>query len=113
MKKLIHRIIMAAVALIMSAGAQAQQITIEDVAGGKFRPASIRSVRPLDIDGESYASISADGARIEKCSFKTGEVTEVLFDKSTARGANINIVEGYIISPDGKNILIETDRTPI
>lgn len=113
MKKLIHRIIMAAVALIMSAGAQAQQITIEDVAGGKFRPASIRSVRPLDIDGESYASISADGARIEKCSFKTGEVTEVLFDKSTARGANINFVEGYIISPDGKNILIETDRTPI
>ena len=113
MKKLIHRIIMAAVALIISAEAQAQQITIEDVAGGKFRPASIRSVRPLDIDGESYASISADGARIEKCSFKTGEVTEVLFDKSTARGANINIVEGYIISPDGKNILIETERTPI
>lgn len=113
MKKLIHRIIMAAVALIMAAEAQAQQITIEDVAGGKFRPASIRSVRPLDIDGESYASISADGARIEKCSFKTGEVTEVLFDKSTARGANINFVEGYIISPDGKNILIETDRTPI
>ena len=113
MKKLIHRIIMAAGALIISAEAQAQQITIEDVAGGKFRPASIRSVRPLDIDGESYASISADGARIEKCSFKSGEVTEVLFDKSTARGANINIVEGYIISPDGKNILIETDRTPI
>ena len=113
MKKLIHRIIMAAVALIMSAEAQAQQITIEDVAGGKFRPASIRSVRPLDIDGESYASISADGARIEKCSFKTGELTEVLFDKSTARGANTNIVEGYIISPDGKNSLIETDRTPI
>lgn len=113
MKKLIHRFALAAMAVMMLAGAKAQQITIEDVAGGTYRPATIRNVSPLAIDGESYASISADGARIEKCSFKTGEITEVLFDKTAARGASISGVEGYVISPDGKNILIETDRTPI
>ncbi len=113
MKKLIHRFALAAMAVMMLTGAKAQQITIEDVAGGTYRPATIRNVSPLAIDGESYASISADGARIEKCSFKTGEVTEVLFDKTAARGASISGVDGYVISPDGKNILIETDRTPI
>lgn len=113
MKKLIHRFALAAMAVMMLTGAEAQQITIEDVAGGTYRPATIRNVSPLAIDGESYASISADGARIEKCSFKTGEITEVLFDKTAARGASISGVEGYVISPDGKNILIETDRTPI
>lgn len=113
MKKLIHRFALAAMAVMMLTGAKAQQITIEDVAGGTYRPATIRNVSPLAIDGESYASISADGARIEKCSFKTGEITEVLFDKTAARGASISGVEGYVISPDGKNILIETDRTPI
>ena len=113
MKKLIHRFALAAMAVMMLTGAKAQQITIEDVAGGTYRPATIPNVSPLAIDGESYASISADGARIEKCSFKTGEITEVLFDKTAARGASISGVEGYVISPDGKNILIETDRTPI
>lgn len=113
MKKLIHRFALAAMAVMMLTGTKAQQITIEDVAGGTYRPATIRNVSPLAIDGESYASISADGARIEKCSFKTGEITEVLFDKTAARGASISGVEGYVISPDGKNILIETDRTPI
>ncbi len=113
MKKLIHRFALAAMAVMMLTGAKAQQITIEDVAGGTYRPATIRNVSPLAIDGESYASISTDGARIEKCSFKTGEITEVLFDKTAARGASISGVEGYVISPDGKNILIETDRTPI
>ena len=113
MKKLIHRFALAAMAVMMLTGAKAQQITIEDVAGGTYRPATIRNVSPLAIDGESYASISTDGARIEKCSFKTGEITEVLFDKTAARGASISGVEGYVISPDGKNILIETDRTLI
>ena len=40
-------------------------------------------------------------------------MTEVLFDASEARGATIRAVEGYIISPDEKNILIETNRQQI
>lgn len=103
-------------AALMIAGsaqqASAQQVTLEDVTTYRYAPKSIREVRPL-ADGESFASLSADGTRVEKCSFKTGEVTDVLFDAATARGASIDNVAGYIISPDGKAMLIETERTKI
>ncbi len=92
--------------------AQAQQISLDDVTTYRYAPKSIRSVRPL-ADGESYASVSDDGRRIEKCSFKTSEVTDVLFDVATARGASLESIDGYVMSPDEKNILIETERRSI
>lgn len=104
---------MAAMAIVGAVQmASAQQITLEDVTSYRYAPRSIRAVRPL-ADGESYASASDDGKRIERCSFKTGVVTDVLFDAESARGAKIGRVEGYIISPDEKTMLIETERTPI
>ena len=90
----------------------AQQITLDDVVNYKYAPKSVREVSPL-ADGESYACVSEDGKRIERCSFKTGEVTETLFDVETARGGGVRYVGGYIMSPDEKNILIETNRTSI
>ena len=64
-------------------------------------------------DGESYSCVSDDMRKIERCSFKTGEVVETLFDAAEARGASVRRVEGYIMSPDEKNILIETNRERI
>ena len=90
----------------------AQQITLDDVVNYKYAPKSVREVSPL-ADGESYACVSEDGKRIERCSFKTGEVTETLFDVDTARGGGVRFVIGYIMSPDEKNILIEASRTSI
>lgn len=113
MKRIILNIMMAAMAIVGSVQmASAQQITLEDVTSYRYAPKSVRAVRPL-ADGESFASVSTDGKRIEKCSFKTGDVTDVLFDASTARGAKVESVEGYIISPDEKTMLIETERTSI
>ncbi len=113
MKKFILRKVMVAAALMMAAASvSAQQITIDDMMNGKYSPRSVREVRPL-ADGESYACVSEDYKRIEKCSFKTGEVVETLFDVTTARGGAVRYVEGYIMSPDEKNILIETNRTDI
>lgn len=90
----------------------AQQITLEDVANYVYYPSAVREVRPM-ADGESYSCVSDNGQRIERCSFKTGETVEVLFDVATARGGAVRYVEGYIMSPDEKNILIETNRTRI
>ena len=90
----------------------AQQITLDDITKWKYSPESVSEVRPL-ADGESYSCLTDDGQRIERCSFKTGETVEVLFDVAEARGANIRYVEGYIMSPDEKTILIETNRTPV
>lgn len=90
----------------------AQQITLDDIMNYQYLPKRVKEVRPL-ADGEGYACVSDDGRKIERHSFKTGEVLEVLFDAADARGAAVRSVEGYIMSPDEKNILIETNRTPI
>lgn len=113
MKHSFLRNMMAVMALLgVSAAVYAQQITLTDIVDGKYAPRAVREVRSL-ADGESYSCVSEDGLKIERCSFRTGEVTEVLFDASVARGAAIRKVEGYVMSPDERNILIETNRTPI
>lgn len=90
----------------------AQQISLGNILRGEYSARSVREVRPM-ADGESYSCLSDDRRKIERCSFKTGEVVETLFDAGTARGASIRYVEGYIVSPDEKTILIETNRTRI
>ena len=113
MKNRMTRKMLAAAAFSLTAiVAFAQQITLDDVVDYKYSPASVRGVKPM-ADGESYSCVGEGGKSVEKRSFKTGETLEVLFDASTARGASIRAVEGYIISPDEKNILIETNRTRI
>lgn len=113
MKNIMTRKMFAVVALWLTVAAvSAQQITLDDVVNYKYYPKSVRGVKPM-ADGESYSCVSDNRQSIEKHSFKTGEVTEVLFDASEARGATIRVVEGYIISPDEKNILIETNRQQI
>lgn len=113
MKNRMTRKMLAAAAFSLTAiVAFAQQITLDDVVDYKYSPASVRGVKPM-ADGESYSCVGEGGKSIEKRSFKTGETLEVLFDASTARGTSIRAVEGYIISPDEKNILIETNRTRI
>ena len=85
---------MAVMALLgASAAVYAQQITLTDIVDGKYAPRAVREVRSL-ADGESYSCVSEDGLKIERCSFRTGEVTEVLFDASVARGAAIRRWKG-------------------
>ena len=60
-------------------------------------------------DGESYLQLSADGQRVVRSSFKTGKEVETIFDASTAHGAKLSSIDGYIMSPDGKRLLIQTN----
>ena len=89
-----------------------EKLSLKDITQGKFRPKTMKEVRPL-ADGETYAQISEDGKRIVSYSFRTGKEAGVLFDAATARGASISKVDGYILSPDGRRILIQTDTKPI
>ena len=84
-----------------------EALELKDIVNGKFRGESMASVEALS-DGESYIQISSDGKQLQKYSFKTGKQTGVLFDANTARGAKVERVEGYIVSPDMKRILIQT-----
>jgi len=88
------------------------KLILNDITSGEFRESSISVVQPLS-DGESYAQMSNDGKRIIQYSFKTGKEVSVLFDTSTAKGAQIDYIDGYIISPDGQRLLIQTNTERI
>ena len=95
--------------------AQAQQadLTLADVAAGKYYPQYVYGINPLS-DGESYTQLSSDGQRIVRHSFKNDKELDVLFDASTARGdAKLKAIDGYIISPDGRRILLRTQTKSI
>ena len=89
-----------------------EKLSLKDITQGKFRSKTMTEVRPL-ADGETYAQISDDGKRIVSYSFRTGKEAGVLFDAATARGASISQIDGYILSPDGRRILIQTNTNPI
>ncbi len=98
-------------AVLVCAFAQ-QKVTLQDVANGTYRPQNIYGIKPM-LDGEHYTQISADRKRIVKYSFKDGKETETLFDVSTARDCPIKTFDDYIMSPDEKLILIQTETKPI
>ena len=84
------------------------ELTLKDIVRGSFRSQRMAALTPAP-DGETYLQISADGQRIEQYSFKTGKLVGNLLDLATAHGAKVERVEGYIMSPDGKRMLIQTE----
>ncbi len=89
-----------------------QKLDLKEMTSGKFRAKYLSAVKPMS-DGESYTQISADGKKIEIHSFRTGEQTGVLFDKDNVQGVSIGNIDGYIMSPDGKRILIQTETKAV
>ena len=93
---------------LMAAG----ELTIKDVTGGKYYAKTLSAVTPLP-DGDSYAQISLNGKQIVKYSFKTGEQTGVLFDVDNTLTEKVDRFDGYILSPDGTKMLIQTNTQRI
>ena len=100
------------VVLSISSAFAGEKLSLVDITHGFFRSETMQAVSPM-ADGESYSQISDDGQRVVSYSFRTGKQVGVLFDAATARGAQINKVDGYVISPDGKRMLIQTKTKPI
>lgn len=90
-----------------------QQLTLEDITGGKYNPQYVYGVNPMK-DGESYTQLSNDNKRIIRRSFKTGKELGVLFDADNARGPKkLDAIDGYIMSPDERRILLRTQTKAI
>jgi len=107
------RIALSLVTLVLALTAVAGgKLSLKEVTGGALRAESMPGVTPMS-DGETYARISDDGQRIVAYSFRTGKQTAVLFDAATARGPKVSRVDGYIMSPDGKRMLIQSGTKPI
>ena len=89
-----------------------EKLSLKAITSGEFRSEVMQAVRPL-ADGETYGQMSADGKRVESYSFRTGQRVAVLFYVATARGAKLDQVDDYIMSPDGRRMLIQTQTKPI
>ncbi len=104
---------MCAMLLVTATQSMAEgKLNLKDITSGAYSSERLAAITPLS-DGETYAQISKDGKQIVAYSFKTGKQSSVIFDANTARGANIERVDGYIMSPDGKHILIQTKTEAI
>ena len=88
------------------------EITLQGIASGNYFPKSMRAFRSSP-DGESYMQISEDGKKLLSYSFKNGARNGVVIDLSTARGDKVESIDGYIISPDGRRILVQTNTNSI
>lgn len=87
-------------------------LSLKDVAGKTFAAEYLSAVSPMS-DGDCYAMISKDGKRIIKYSYKTGKQVSVLFDVNNTVGEKIDKLENYIMSPDGKKMLVQTNSKKI
>ena len=93
-------------------GKASKGLELKDITSGVYRAEGISALVPSK-DGEGYTQLSEDTKRIARYSFKTGKETEELFDVANASGAKLEAIDGYIMSPDGKRILIQTNTKSI
>lgn len=95
--------------LLMLVPLAARGLDLRSITNGQYLTESIHGVEAAS-DGESYTQLGDDGKTIVRYSFKTGKAVETLFD---AKGTKVERISGYIMSPDGKRMLIETNRHSI
>lgn len=110
MNKLI--IMCAAILMASSTVMASDRIDLKALTTGEFTAQRISGINPLQ-GTDQYAQISQDGKKIVQYSFKTGKQTAVLFDVAHTQGETIDSFDGYIMSPDGKHILIRTETQMI
>lgn len=110
MKKLFifYAFILMASSTIFAAG----RIDLKAVADGTFAAERISGIDVLP-GTDQYAQISADGKQIVRYSFRTGKQTGVIFDADNTIGERIDGFDGYILSPDGKRMLIRTNTEQV
>lgn len=105
MKKKIFYLLLGAVLPV-----SAQNVSIEDVAFGKFRPAYIQDMQAVP-GTSTYAEVRED--KVVASEFATGDSVGVLFDWGKSMGKMPLEDFSYSLSPDGSRMLIETRQNPI
>lgn len=103
------KIILGIIALFMATSNihSAERISLKAIQDGAFAAERLSGIKPI-AGTDQYARISKDGNRVVRYSFKTGKQTAVLFDVNHTMGAKIDSFDGYILSPDGTKMLIQT-----
>lgn len=108
MKKL--SFLVAAIMMISSMEA-ADRLDLKGITSGEFSAKYVTGINPIE-GTDLYASISQDGTQIISYSFKTGKEVSVLFDIHKSQ-APFESIDGYVMSPDGKQMLLVTNRQAV
>jgi len=87
-----------------------KQLELKDIASGRLAGKSMYGVKVMP-DGETYAEI--EGTSIVSYSFKTGQKVATLFDAQSVKGDKMDAVTDFMVSPDGRRMLIETGRRSV
>lgn len=90
---------------------QAAQLELKTM-NREFAAQNVRGVDPIP-GTDQYAQISQDGKQILQYSFRTGKQTAVLFDVNNTIVEKIDDFDGYIMSPDGTKMLIQTNTESV
>ncbi len=96
---------------MLSAMQAADRLELKSITSGDFAASYVTGINPIE-GTDLYASISKDGKQIISYSFKTGKQVAVLFDVAVAP-QKIETIDGYVMSPDGKKMLIITKRKAV
>ena len=99
--------LLTAFTMMFSVANAGDKITIKSITNGDFAAEMMQGMNPI-AGTDQFTRISSDGKQVLQCSFKTGQTTAILFDISKTIGEKIDGFDGYIMSPDGKRMLIQT-----
>lgn len=64
-------------------------------------------------DGQFMLELSPDGTRVEKVPVGSGKQSETIFDAANTREGKVKFIEGFMMAPDQRRMLVWTDVTPI
>ena len=105
-------LVCAALLLCSSRMSANNKLDLKAVTDGSLSAQTISGITPIE-GSDLYTQISSDGKRVVRYSFKTGKQTDVLFDIDDTQGEKLNRFDGYILSPDGKRMLIRTQKKAV
>lgn len=64
-------------------------------------------------DGQSYATVSDDGMRIDVYDVRTGKLIDNLVDLNRVREGSMAVIEGFALSPNASQVLLYNDSQKI
>ena len=111
-RKLFFILILSLPAIFLNAQNGNNSIQLKDIVERKYASQGVEEMRSLP-DGEYYTMLSNDRKAILKYAYKTGKITDTLFNTKTVRETQLDKIDGYLISNTGYRILVWTNKEPI
>ena len=95
---------------ILCIGISVRADLLTDINDGLFKPEPLSEMTPL-ADGERYAQM--DGNNVFAYSYKTGQLTDTLFEYAAAKGHKPAEIDGFLLSPSERYMLLYANSEKI